>query len=421
MTDNVQDIYSIPAVNMERLIKEVNKLNKRADKLGFPHMSINVKEKYKVIHPKYVERDDIKDELKPRIEMADITLEGSAPKIDGYEFIGTLDHYSIPGSVIVRAVPGQTVPKQFHDRSAVCDHCNKKRYRTETFVLHEESIDKYICVGRQCVRDFIGYDVSALARYLERYRKMFDSFSNYDDDRWWGGRIQLSYGKEDVLAATFGTIRVKGWKPKSACNFEEGDIPTSSWVSDIFNPPPFMGRDAEKARRAHEEFVSEVMISRDEDLKKAELAIEWLDDQNDSNEYMHNLKVIRDADAVPLNMFGFWCSLAAAYDRAMDQLEIKKAEKQKQLNEWVGDIKQRMEFEVRVVSIKVIDGYYNPVRIHRMLDDEGRTLVWFANTNADMEKGSTYHIKGTVKKHDEYEGWKQTHLSRVAVLSAVES
>lgn len=413
---NEPEVFTIPSVNMERLIKEVNKLNRRAEKLGFPKMNINVLGKREVIHPKYINRNDLKEEQKPRITVSDITLEGDAPKIEGYEFVGTLDHYSIPGSVIVRAVPGQSVPEEFHNIPPICNHCGKKRHRTETFVLHEELTNKHIAVGRQCVRDFIGYNVAALARYLTRWNALFSSFGDFEDERWYGGRIQLQFSKEDVLAATFGTIRVKGWKPKSACNFEEGDVPTSAHVAEIFDPPMFVGRHAAEARRRYEEFCADVRTSRDADLVKAEQAIEWLDNQNDSNEYMHNLKVIRDADSVPLNMFGFWCSLAAAYERAMDRLEIKKAEKKKQLNEWVGDIKQRRDFEVSVISIKVVDGYYGPVRIHRMLDKDGRTLVWFANTQTDMEKGGSYKIKGTIKKHEKYEEWCQTILSRVALI-----
>jgi hypothetical protein len=55
-----------------------------------------------------------------------------------------------------------------------------------------------------------------------------------------------------------------------------------------------------------------------------------------------------------------------------------------------------------------------------MLDNDGRTLTWFANTNPEMNVGEKYRIKGTVKKHDEYNEWKQTILTRVKVLEKIE-
>ena len=44
-----------------------------------------------------------------------------------------------------------------------------------------------------------------------------------------------------------------------------------------------------------------------------------------------------------------------------------------------------------------------------------RTVVWFAS-NKTLDEGESYHVKLTVKKHDEYNGWKQTMVNRVSVL-----
>ncbi len=428
MTDQKVEIetYTLPSYGLERLAKEIAKLNRRATRINQPHMDFRTLKEFEILDPRMVKlyEDngyDMSDERVlariPKIQMTEIVLEGDPPKIEGYELMGTLDHYSIPGSVIVRTVPGQEIPQEFHDREASCDHCNKIRRRVETFVLKETETGKHVAIGRQCVRDFIGYDVAALARFLERLRNFRESFSDPDDERWYGSKIPRIFQRQEVLASTFGTIRVKGWRAKSACNFEDGEIPTSYWVVEIYDPPSFIGRDAAEERRRHEEFLSDVSSTRDADLERAELAMAWLDEQESNNEYMHNLKVLREADGIPLNMFGFWCSLAAAYDRAMDRLVIQKAERKNRLNEWVGDIKERREFDVEVISIRHIDGYYGVTTLHRMIDSKGRTLVWFANTSSGMEQGEKYRIKGTIKKHDEFKDWKQTMLNRVKVLT----
>jgi hypothetical protein len=48
-----------------------------------------------------------------------------------------------------------------------------------------------------------------------------------------------------------------------------------------------------------------------------------------------------------------------------------------------------------------------------MKDNHGRSFTWFNNGKTDMQLGKEYIIKGTIKKHSEYNGLKQTELTRV--------
>ncbi len=52
-----------------------------------------------------------------------------------------------------------------------------------------------------------------------------------------------------------------------------------------------------------------------------------------------------------------------------------------------------------------------------MQDENGNVYVWFASGNFVPDLGSHYHIKGTVKKHDDYKGDKQTILTRCKNLA----
>jgi hypothetical protein len=45
-------------------------------------------------------------------------------------------------------------------------------------------------------------------------------------------------------------------------------------------------------------------------------------------------------------------------------------------------------------------------------DENGNILVWFTTTNPQKEIGSTITVTGTVKRHSEYKGTKQTELTR---------
>ena len=75
--------------------------------------------------------------------------------------------------------------------------------------------------------------------------------------------------------------------------------------------------------------------------------------------------------------------------------------------EFVGEVGQRLELDV--VVVKNIETRYG--RMMFLEDADEHTFVW-ATSAKNWEVDSTHHIRGTVKKHDRYNGLAQTWLSR---------
>ncbi len=421
---NEDRIVQIVESNMPRLENEIAKLNRRADKIGCPHLEI-------VIHGTEMKKDPNKVarlsdyygqsgrpipahelELVPLVKINEVEIVGEGPKIEGFKFIGTLDHYTIPGKVIVNSVPGETVPEQFFDSSAICDHCNKIRRRVETFIVEKEDDGSYIQVGRNCLRDFFGHDPMSVARWLNRVMRFVTSL---EDDEWGmsgNGREEVYYDSIKLLTLTIAMIRTFGWVAKSSCN--EDQTPTSLDVIYYLSPPY-----TAEGRKRWREFKAKVLLE-DKDILEAEASLDWLVEQEANNSYMHNLKLLEDQELIPSKMIGYWCSLIAAYQRAQARLEYAIQEKKKRLNEYVGKVGERSEIRVKCTGMQAINGDFGVVNIHRMLDTDGRTLVWFANAAAKMEKDGEYIIRARVKKQDEYKGWKQTILGRVFIVEEIE-
>lgn len=420
--DRIVDIISS---NIPRLDSELEKLNRRADKINCPHVRYDILETKMVPDPdalahikNYYEYLGMpvpaaKIEALPHIEMISIHIMGEGPKVDGWKFVGTLDHYTIPGKVIVNTVPGESVPGEYFDHAASCDHCEKIRRRVETFVLEgaDENEGEWKLVGRSCLRDFFGHDPMYVARFLNRIWKLCDNLEN--DERWssggFGGRVDYSYNAVEVLTTTVAMIRTLGWIAKSSAGYDQ--TPTSSDVRYALNGPS-TSRDM-----SWENFMSTVQFDNEKDGIEAEAAIEWLKEQEATNEYMHNLKLLEDATHVPGKMLGYWCSLIAAYQRSQDTLE--RAKKQKRVNAHFGKVGDRVETRVKCIGITSTEGYYGIVNIHRMLTEEGNTLVWFANASRKMEKDNEYVIRARIKDHDEYKDWAQTILSRLFVVEEI--
>ena len=416
------ETFNIPAANMGRLQTKFDKMNRKAAQIGCPPVSFEVLREYEIVHPDHKDPDRILPESwLPKIKMVEFVVHGDGPKIEGWKFVGTLDLNTLPGSTIVKTVPDQKVPQEYYEHDGSCDHCNRIRRRNETFVLEgqDENEGQHQVVGRNCLRDFFGHDPSQIARFLSSLNRFLNDME--DEERGFGGfggPSDYVYDHKTVLAATAAVINLEGWRAKSAC-LDSMDTPTASLVLDIFLPVPRGMPEREKRERLA--WIEKLDYLNERFTTEAVGAMEWLEEQDANNDYMHNLHTIAAADAVPAKMFGFWCSLMAPYHRAQERLALQKAERDEMLNEFLDDaIKARVEAEVTLVAIRSFDGAYGTVHIHRMVDSDGRTLIWFANARPTMEQGKKYRIAGTVKKKDEYKGWKQTHVNRVRVLNEIE-
>ena len=398
----------IPDWNEGKLNNELAKLNKRARKIGCNEVSYNIVDEKTTTHK-------TAGGHKYDVRWLEIEFDGQGPKINGWRFLGTLDHNALPGQVIVDTVPGEKIPEYFHDSDAVCDHCEKIRRRNQTFVLINEETEEYRRVGRQCVREFIGYDVKDVMWFLTRLRNLVGSLGG-DEWRGGGGYQEMYFDPTEVLAVTAAVIEKEGWVSKKVA-WEQDRVPTASWVGQVYFPP--IPRDD-----YYDRWVDGLDLKNDKWHKLAEAARAWLKEQSADGEYWHNLHAIDKADIVSGKLFGYWCSLISTYQRAMyrQREKARTAEpKAKKLNEHIGTPKERIELTVEVATLTHHDSRFGVVHKHQMLDNDGRTIIWWANTmSADMVAGGKYRITAKVKKHDEFRDWKQTLVTHVKVQEVLE-
>ncbi len=119
-----------------------------------------------------------------------------------------------------------------------------------------------------------------------------------------------------------------------------------------------------------------------------------------------------------------------AHKQAIEEAKARKANSQ-----WVGEIKERIEFTATINWIGFCEGYrYGTERtIYHLQDKNGDEFVWFCSgydlkiedKNSDdcdhlgkrfVKKGDEICIKGTIKSHSEYKGTKQTVLTRCKLV-----
>lgn len=392
----------VPSWNIDKLKKTVNKINKRASKYNFAPIN------YEITGTEFVK---INREDEHSIEVNIINFSIELPKIEGWTFVGTLDHISIPGKVIVKSAPGKQIPKEFFNSPPVCDHCETHRRRNETFLLTKNG--EYKRVGRSCVKDFIGYDPTAVLGYLENVVQFIESFD--DQDTWFdGGGLQYyTIDADAILRATNALVNRVGFVSRSKADLENGSMATADLIINYFFPPSVQ-YNAELQRS---EWVQALSTEKEINQQAVDNARAWLAEQNaEDNEYLTNLKNLAEVKEIPTRMFGYWCSLIATYNRAVEQERQRKASNENRTNEHTGTLKKRQEFILTLDNVIITEGYYGYTYIHKFVDQDGRALTWFASNKSDMEKGNTYHVKATPKKHDEYKGTKITVINRVTIV-----
>jgi hypothetical protein len=138
--------YKVPAENVPALQRQIDTLNKRVARLvkkGHDVKPITIS-----VGPMFVEI--VKNVQVGERETADVErvfqnvelLSPESPTVKGWQFVAALTHVDDVGTVL-RVCPGAKVEegelKQYRNASPVCQHCNTKRKRNDTFILKQIS------------------------------------------------------------------------------------------------------------------------------------------------------------------------------------------------------------------------------------------------------------------------------------------
>ena len=102
--------------------------------------------------------------------------------------------------------------------------------------------------------------------------------------------------------------------------------------------------------------------------------------------------------------------------------DIKELNKQRYLkrlqseSKHYGEIGQ--EIELTLSLKKIVKTKYNNMAV--LTDNKGHEFIFYATLIPEVLNDNEYHIKGTVKKHSVYNGFKKTTLEGVKVLNEID-
>lgn len=406
-TELREDAYRIPDINAVKFADAISALNKRAKRIGVqPAVATRVGDGIAIfdVWDRQGNRTD-----KVRCHYVDYVVTGEKPVIAGWAFVATIQHAGEAGNVL-RTIPGVELPEQYRNATPEhCDHCGMVRNRKDTYIVRNVETGEYRQVGSSCLRDFTGTNATpeAIAR---RAGWLFDfaGLGSY-------GRLGDSLGDNlaEYLTVVSAVIRDSGWLSKSAVYNGSGyGIPTAQLAEQVMHP--FHGS---KDQLAYAAKITESIT--ESDTKRASATIDYVRDMaglEGLNDYLHNLTVVIAGDYVPERGYGLAASAIPFYMREMEKIELRKVRESKPVSQHIGAIGGKIETHVTIVSVRELASDYGTTLLVKMADDAGNDITWFASGNVNPEAGQSYTLRGTVKKHDTYNGQAQTVVTRCKLV-----
>jgi hypothetical protein len=431
-TDSKPAVYSIPAENYAGLAEKIEKMNRKAAKLGVAPIAVNKvgehttpyievgPRQYQPVEGDIAQLPDHVQKMVFHVKYIDITVEGEHPHYAGWTFVATLQH--VDGQVIIRTIPGyeQNLPVSF--RSAIpenCDHCRTLRRRNDTYVVQHES-GEYKQIGKQCLADFLGgLTPEALAQRLSFFKLLQDMSDCLEEFGGFGGGREIR--RVSVLTwLTFvaAVIRNDGWLPRSK-SVDMGPAPTADIAGAL------MLAVQSKGDRAYGFGDSQWDPKYQPNDRDTELATKTLDyvrshlhtqDSTQLNDYLYNLSVATSLETIDRRLQGIVASAIAYYQRESGLAAERKAELERtKASQHVGTKGERIQqIPVTLLFTKSYENQFGPGWMHKFIDAQGNVLVWFGSNDLEgAAPGDKMTIAASVKDHSERDGVKQTIITRV--------
>jgi hypothetical protein len=404
------DTQEIRATVFPLLQHEIDKLNRRAQKLGVPEIDlIKEREFFRTVK-------DPNTDMETQEKWFEVTVDGETPQVPGYKFLATIEHKG--GGNVIRLVPGnENVAnlQDFHNATPdYCDHCKKRRKRIDTFIIQGQD-GELRQIGRNCLQDFLGgKNPKQMLFWFSLKAKVEQAFNtaNSREEGGKGGRREMSYSPMEVLRAAGALVLKYGYKKKNM-DWDAPDDSTANMVRSVLFYYNHRNED-------HKKWAQIVKDSPDA-LNYAKKVVAWFNDLPDQektdNNFYHSIDVLLKSSDITSRDVGILGAIYAAYDRVQRKGEERKSKSNKHMGT-IGD--KLPKTRVKVTNITYVPNrfaYNAPdIQLVKMEDSEGNSYTWWNGSANEMEKDVTYDIMGKIKAHDEYKGRNTTTLLRVKAV-----
>jgi hypothetical protein len=373
-------VFKVPVGYVQYLEVKIAELNKKAVKLGTTENRIVLGDVVTIKNKK--EHANSPDTF---TEYQLLTVEGAAPMLSGWSFMGKLEPHE--AGTIVKSIPGQTIPHKFFTSNPMhCEHCKTNRYRKETFVVKKGS--DYLQVGRACLKDFMGHaSPEKFAAWAEILQNLEATISDYENDNWGGSRVDWVANTVETVASAFSAIQRDGFV---GTNYEGNKEPTKYTMSKHFNPPT--GLDAK---------YHTPLVVTDSHTASAKLCIVWIQDKAKSNndEFWQNLNKFVSVQNNTHKAFGYLAAAVMMYEKEQGNIAVKAKITDGIVDSVIAPEGTKVTLDVEIISAHKYQRqayHYNDSGVSQILTmkTKGGNLIKMFTTNLVVKVGDVVGLSG---------------------------
>lgn len=315
----------------------------------------------------------------------EITIESDIIRKDGYTIVAAIDHDD-NGNIVKKIDDSYEIPVSWYKMTPYCQHCNTRHVKKHTYMIQDPA-GNVIQVGRSCLKDYCGIDPVLIVAY----QNITDLIENdYDIDGYdFSGSGDYAYDVCDVIAMANDIIGKYGYVKS-----DESNSTKSRLLDKVNRMDPT--EESKKLAAAMKEYFSGK-------------------DYADLTDYQRNVKSLLAAGYTRLNAFGYLAYAPVEYKKMIEKDQRKQMQKDAAANsDYMGKVGDRISVDVK--DVKLITSWetvYGFTYLYKFLTNDGNVLTWFASRSINTVTAKK--ITGTVKEHKDYNGEKQTILTRCKV------
>lgn len=318
-----------------------------------------------------------------------VTLKYARPILNGWQLLAVYDWEVTEDGTrtcYVSSVPGAyLLPDQHECEDGRCDHCNTKRIRNKSMLITKNYMD-FKVVGSTCIKDFLGH--ATPNSFIDCYNFEME-VERLTDSSYAGGASVAMIPVKVVLQLSAAFVAEYGYVKANEFNA----------TADLVRQQIFPS--------VHTKLITPC----DMDINTAKMTAEWIMAQDSASDYISNIQKAITAGAISHKRIGVVVSAVYAYQKHLERIA---ADAGPICNEYLGEVKSRLKgLTATVTRVRHTEGFYGITTIVTLKTPMGHTLTWFASGSIDVNANDVWKFDGTVKDHKEYNGTRQTVLSRV--------
>ena len=372
---------NIPTEALENFKNRVEKVNKKADKIGSEPIVIT-----SISNPfqqKYHEGNKtfVRNILTVEYQQPDI-------RIKGYSLVGMISR-DPTGTIQINNYNMNNFKDYQNPDFTRCDHCNTKHQRNHLVVLKDKKQQELV-VGKSCLKDFMGVVPSTYYKFVNEIHEL------HDDETYPNNGFTPAYPVLDVLSHTFDIASRNGFVKASD---DVDNVPTYLLVQEAILAGKSVSEDAKEK--------AETGINIIKEMKEEEIY----------NDYMFNIHQILKNKHVMVKKIAMAVSSYIAIKKILDKRSNENGSNKSNIH--IGEEGNPISLTVKVDMIKVVPGYVGgESRMYLMIDKQtGASLKVFTTSKKFQPKeGEEIAIEANVKKHDSYQGSKTTVIKNIKIV-----